>query len=265
MSAVALLRLEVVRMLRDPKYLALAVLAPIGFYLLFATLFGGSPARPGQLSGTVEIMVAMAAYGAIWAVLSTTGPRIAEERQTGWLAQVRSMPLSAPAVIGSKIVASVITALPAIVLVCVTAAAVKGVSLPAGEWAALVAAMWLGSTAFAMLGIAIGFTVGADAAYPLSYGLYMALSALGGLWVPPAVLPSAMRHAAVWLPTYSLAELGWKIAGGTAPTLLSVGNIVGWTVVFGCLAAIAYRAPALRPRPRRRTRAARAVATASAE
>jgi len=204
-------RLEVVRMLRDPKYLALAIGAPIGFYLLFATLFGGGPAQPGQLKGTVEIMVAMAVYGAIWAVLSTTGPRIAEERQIGWLEQVRSMPLPAGQVIGVKIIASVITALPAIVLVCITAGVVKGVELSIGQCVSLVVAIWLGSTAFATLGIAIGFSVNSDFAYPLSYGLYMAMSALGVLWVPPAILPAGMLDAAYWLPTYRLADLGWEI------------------------------------------------------
>ena len=208
------LRLEIVRMLRDPKYLILAVGAPIGFYLLFATLFGGSPVKPGQLKGTVEIMVAMAAYGAIWAVLSTTGPRIAEERTIGWLQQLRTMPLRAWQVLGAKVVASVATALPAIVLVCVTAAVVKGVQLTIGQWIALVLAIWLGSTNFAALGIAIGFVVGADVAYPLSYGVYMVLSALGGLWVPPAVLTDSLRSVAHLMPTYNLADLGWRIAGG---------------------------------------------------
>jgi len=80
-----ILRLELVRMLRDPRFTALGVLAPIGFYLLFATLFGGQPTKPGELKGTVEIMVAMSAYGGIWAVLSSTAPRIAQERETGWL------------------------------------------------------------------------------------------------------------------------------------------------------------------------------------
>ena len=244
----AFMRLEIVRMLRDPKYLALAVGAPIGFYLLFATLFGGAPARPGQLPGTVEIMVAMSAYGAIWAVLSTTGPRIAEERQIGWLEQLRSMPVQAWQILLAKVVASIATALPAIILVCLTAAIVKGVNLSPGQWMSLVGAMWLGSVAFAALGIAIGFTVGADFAYPLSYGLYMAMSALGGLWVPPAILPGAMKDIAVWLPTYHLADLGWSIAAGKLPDLTSVGNLAGWTVVFAGLALLAYRGPELRRR-----------------
>jgi ABC-2 type transport system permease protein len=188
-------------------------------------------------------MVAMAAYGAIWAVLSTTGPRIAEERQSEWLQQLRSMPITGAAVLGSKVVASVLTALPAIVLVCVTAAVAKGVSLTPGQWIALVAALWLGSTTFAALGIAIGFLVGSDAAYPLSYGLYMAMSALGGLWVPPAILPSGLSEVALWMPTYRLAELGWEIAGGSLPDLTSIAILLAWTVGLAGVAFLAYRRP----------------------
>lgn len=237
------LRLEIVRMLRDPKYLALAVGAPIGFYLLIAGLFGGGRPVPGQLSGAVEIMVAMAAYGAIWAVLSTTGPRIAEERQIGWLEQVRAMPLPPAVALGSKAIAGVATALPAVVLVCITAMAAKGVHLAPAQWLGLVAVIWLGTLPFAALGIAIGFCVNSEVAYPLSYGLYMALSALGGLWVPPAILPAAMRNIADWLPTYHLANLGWAIAAGHSPDLVSVLNLLGWTAASAALAVLAYRRP----------------------
>ncbi len=260
----SLVRLETVRMLRDPKYLALAVAAPVGFYLLFATLFGGGPTRPGELPGTVEIMVAMATYGAIWAVLSTTGPRIAEERQSEWLTQLRSMPITGATVLGSKVIASVLTALPAIVLVCLTAAVAKGVSLSAGQWVALVAALWLGSTTFAALGIAIGFLFGSDAAYPLSYGLYMAMSALGGLWVPPAVLPSGMSDVALWMPTYRLADLGWEIAGGQVPDLTSIAILVAWTAALAGMAFLAYRRPQFVRVPSRRAPNMSAATSAAA-
>ncbi len=237
------LHLEIIRMLRDPKYLALAVLAPIGFYLLFATLFGDSPVKPGELKGTVEIMVAMAAYGAIWAVLSTTAPRIAEERQIGWLQQLRAMPVPTSQVLAAKVAASVATALPAIVLVCTTAALVKGVSLTPGQWLALVGAMWAGSSVFAALGIAIGYALGADSAYPVSYGLYMAMSAMGGLWVPPSILPSGMAIFAHVLPTYQLASLGWRIAAGQLPALSSIAVLALWGVGLSAVTVLAYRRP----------------------
>jgi ABC-2 type transport system permease protein len=240
------LRLEIVRMLRDLRFIALAVIAPIGFYLLFATLFGSQPAPPGQLGGHVEIMVAMAAYGAMWAVMSTTGPRIAQEREIGWLQQVRAMPVKSGQLLAAKVVASLTMALPAIVLVCATAAVVKGVELSAGQWLGLVGAMWIGSMPFAALGIAVGYALSADAAFPVSYGLYMALSAIGGLWVPPAVLPESFRQAARTLPSNRLADLGWQIAGGHAVRWSSVGVLAAWTVGLALIAIVAYRPVRLR-------------------
>ncbi len=240
------LRLEIVRMLRDLRFIALAVVAPIGFYLLFATLFGGQPAPPGQLGGNVEIMVAMAAYGAMWAVMSTTGPRIAQEREIGWLQQVQAMPVKSGQLLAAKVVASLAMALPAIVLVCATAAVVKGVQLTAGQWLGLVGSMWIGSMPFAALGIAIGYALSADAAFPVSYGLYMALSAIGGLWVPPAVLPESFRQVARVLPSNRLADLGWQIAGGHAIRWSSVGVLAAWTIGLALIAVLAYRPIRLR-------------------
>jgi ABC-2 type transport system permease protein len=250
------LRLEIVRMLRDARYVALAVCSPIGFYLLFATLFGGHPTQPGQLPGTVEIMVAMAAYGAIWAVLSTTGPRIAQEREIGWLQQVQAMPVRAWQVLTAKVVASLTMALPAIILVCLTAALVKDVRLTAWQWIAMVAVMWLGTLPFSALGIAIGYAVGADASFPVSYGLYMAVSAMGGLWVPPAVLPESFRRVAGTLPSNRLADLGWQIADGHPLRWSSVAVLAAWTAGLALLATLAYRRPRLRRS--RRTRSATA-------
>lgn len=238
-------RLECLRMLRDPRYLALAVLTPIGFYLLFATLFGGTPAPPGRLPATVGIMVAMAVYGAIWGALSATGPRIAHERDSGWLDQLRAMPLAAEKVLAAKLAAGLAVALPALLLVCATAAAAKDVRLAAWQWAALAGAMWIGTLPFALLGIAIGYAVGGETAFPLSYALYLAMSAIGGLWVPPTALPPSFRTAAEALPTFRLADLGWRIAAGHAPASADVAALAGWTVGLGLLAALAYRRPRL--------------------
>ncbi len=234
-----LFRLECLRMLRDPRYLALVVVAPIGFYLLFATLFGGAPAHPGELTGTVEIMVAMAAYGAIWGSLSATGPRLAHERGSGWLEQLRAMPVTARQLLTAKIAAGLAVALPALVLVCGTAVVAKEVRLAAWQWAGLLLAMWLGTLPFALLGVVIGMLAGPEAAFPLSYGLYMAASALGGLWVPPAQLPAPLLDIAHTLPTYRLADLGWRVAAGHAPALADVAVLTAWSAGLAALNVLA--------------------------
>ena len=65
--------LEMRRSLRDVRYLVLAVALPIGLYLLFAGLFGSHGQQALGLPQPTELMVAMVAYGAMWAVFSATG------------------------------------------------------------------------------------------------------------------------------------------------------------------------------------------------
>jgi ABC-2 type transport system permease protein len=62
-------------------------------------------------------MVSMAAFGAIGAALTATGPRIAQERTNGWMRRLRIMPLPTRSVITAKILAAMVWALPAILLV----------------------------------------------------------------------------------------------------------------------------------------------------
>ncbi len=59
--------LELRRCVRDARYLVIAVALPIGLYLLFAGLFGAHGQRALGLPQPVELMVAMIAYGAMWA------------------------------------------------------------------------------------------------------------------------------------------------------------------------------------------------------
>ncbi|MGH9088534.1 MAG: hypothetical protein ACRDYZ_10580 [Acidimicrobiales bacterium] len=57
-----LLRLELGRSLRDLRYLVLAIVSPVAFYLLFAGIFS-SRTGTGGLPAQVEIMVAMPVFG----------------------------------------------------------------------------------------------------------------------------------------------------------------------------------------------------------
>jgi ABC-2 type transport system permease protein len=155
--------------------------------------------------------------------------------------------MSPAAVLAARICAGLLSSLPAIVAVGVTGRLAHDVSLTAGQWGLGLIALWLGTVPFVMLGIAIGTMTDSTTAYGVSMGLYFAFAALGGLWVPPAVFPSALRQVAKALPSYNQAGLGWRIAGHQAPTAASVLVLAAWTAG---LAVIAYWAGA-RIRPAR--------------
>jgi ABC-2 type transport system ATP-binding protein len=242
------LRLEIARTVRDIRYVVLALAAPVGFYLLFAAIFAGKPggqARGGGLPASVEIMVAMATFGAMWGALSATAPRLARDRERGWLDALRLTPLAPAAVLAARICAGLLVSLPSVVAVGVTGRLAHGVQLTAAQWGLGLIALWLGTLPFVMLGIAIGTLTDSTTAYGVTMGLYFAFAALGGLWVPPAIFPSALRQVAKALPSYNQADLGWRIAGHAAPTAASLLVLAAWTVG---LAAIAYWAGArIRP------------------
>src|SRR5215831_20225710 len=132
--------LEMRRSLRDVRYLIIAVAMPIGLYLLFTGLFGSHGQSAQGLPQPVELMVAMVAYGAMWAVFSATGPRIAHERAIGWTRHLRVTPLGPAAVLSGKLLTALAAALPAMALVAITAVLSHHVQLSAAQWLAVLAA-----------------------------------------------------------------------------------------------------------------------------
>jgi ABC-2 type transport system permease protein len=234
------LALELRRSLRDVRYLVIAVAMPIGLYLLFTGLFGAHGQRAQGLPQPVELMVAMIAYGAMWAVFSATGPRIAHERAVGWTRQLRITPLSPAAALTSKLITALAAALPAMALVALTAVLSHHVQLSAAQWLATLAGMWAGVLPLALLGLAIGYLVGDEIAFPLTMALYFALGALGGLWIPLSAMPHTMQDLAQALPSNGVAELGWRIAGGQASVPRAVLVLAAWLLGSAAAALLAY-------------------------
>ena len=235
------LALEMRRSLRDVRYLVIAVALPIGLYLLLTGLFGSHGQQALGLPQPTELMVAMIAYGAIWAVFSATGPRIAHERAIGWTRQLRVTPLRPVASLSGKLLTALAAALPAMALVAITAVISHHVQLSAAQWPTMLAAMWAGVLPLALLGLAIGYLAADEVAFPLTMALYFALGALGGLWMPPSVMPHAMQDIGQALPSNAVAELGWRIAGGQASVPKAVLVLAAWTLGSGLAALFAYR------------------------
>jgi ABC-2 type transport system permease protein len=111
-------KLELLRTVRDPKYIILALLAPIGFYLLFSTLFGGQSAGAAGMTVQAALMVSMSMYGAMWAVLAATGPRIAQDRTVGWARQMRLLSIGVTKTLTARLIAATLLAGPAISRSC---------------------------------------------------------------------------------------------------------------------------------------------------
>ena len=240
------LALELRRSFRDRRYLLLVAGWPVAAYLLFSTVFGSAADRTDGLAPTVEIMVAMASFGAMGGVLLASGPRLAMDRQMGWLRQLRLTPLSPARILTARLISAMALSLPAIVLTFIAAVLVKEVTLPLWEWPVLVLVIAVGCLPFAALGILVGTIADGDGAQGLTMALYLVLAALGGLWMPVQILPSALQTVAKTLPSYHLAELGWRVAQGVAPAFGDALVLLAWFAGAALLAVAASRRLTLR-------------------
>ena len=234
-----LIKLEILRALRNKKFMFFSVIYPPALYVLIA---GGADDKP--LTGTgltmgLYYMVSMAAFGAMTAVLLGNSERIAKEREQGWVRQLRLTALPGRGYVAAKIAAAATVSLPSILLVLLAGAVVKDVRLEAWQWLAIAVGTWLG--VFAALGVAIGYVATGDAVRPISMLCFFALAFLGGLWMPMTLLPQWVQNISEWLPTHAYAALGTAVEAGGAPHAKDVAILLGYLILFVGGAAWLYR------------------------
>ncbi|AKN69175.1 ABC transporter [Streptomyces sp. PBH53] len=242
-----LIKLELVRALRNRKFLFFSVLYPSIIYLIFSSSAGSAGKVDGsELTVATYLMVSMASFGALTAVLMGNSERIAKERESGWVRQLRLTPLPGRGYVLAKTASAAVVSLPAIVVVFAVAAVLKHVRLDAWQWLALTGVVWAGSLVFAALGVALGYLASGDAVRPITMIVYFGLSLLGGLWMPSTSFPQWLQDIAKWLPTHAYAALGRAIEQNQAPHAQDIAVLAVSFVLFAGGAAWLYRKDTLK-------------------
>ncbi|MET7684063.1 ABC transporter permease [Streptomyces sp. NPDC005423] len=243
----SLIKLELARALRNRKFLFFSVIYPSALFLLIAGNSGSTDRIDGTgLTVATYMMVSMASFGALTAVLMGNSERIAKERESGWVRQLRLTTLPGRGYVFAKTASAAVVSLPSIVIVFLVAAALKDVRLDAWQWLALTAAIWAGSLVFAALGVAIGYLASGDAVRPITMITYFGLSMLGGLWMPATTFPQWLQSIAEWLPTHAYAALGQAIEQSRSPHARDITLLVVYFVLFAGGAAWLYRKDTLK-------------------
>lgn len=231
-------RLELSRLARTPGLLIFAVLVPMMSYLVFTNL--GSISGQNKADAAVYTMISMAGYGAIGALLNYAAD-VVNDRKIGWLRQLRLTPLPPVTVVLAKAVAGMTVALVPVLALIGVAVTVNGVRLSAGAWAAIIPMLWLGAAPFVLLGLSLGYLATQQTVQPLFFLSYFGLSILGGLWLPLAVMPSAIARIGEYLPTHAYANLSWAVAFGLRPSVHDAVILLAWGLAFTVLASLGYR------------------------
>lgn len=164
-----------------------------------------------------------------------SGLLLLRERKQGIWRRIRTTPVTLPAMLGGKVLATALIALCQIAIVFGIGAAAFGVTLTGSAvgFAALAVAAALLSAATGLLVAALG---GNEArARSVAILAILTLSMLGGLWLPSFLLPGWVRQIALALPTTwaarGFAGVTWQ-GMGCAEALRCAAALVGFSVAF---------------------------------
>jgi ABC-2 type transport system permease protein len=190
-------------------------------------------------------MVSVGGYGAIGALLNY-GAGVVTDRSVGWLRQLRITPLSPTRVVVAKGIVGMLLSIPPVLAMCLAAALLNGVHLPALEWLTVVGLLVVGAAPFVLLGLGIGYLCTAQTVQPANFLVYFGFSILGGLWLPLKTFPHWMQDLGRYLPTHGYADLSWRVVFHDPVAGLDLVVLAAWMVAFAAFAVLAYRRSASR-------------------
>lgn len=136
-------------------------------------------------------------------------------------------------------------ALPGTVAVGCCAVLLGHVELDPARWAGLEAVILVGVVPFAFGGLVIGQLFSGQAAQMAQVTTLLAMSFLGGIWLPIWSLPDAAQSVGRTLPSYHLAELARQVVAGTAVSPDHVVALAGAAALFGGAALMLWRREAI--------------------
>ena len=237
-GTLALTRAELRRLLRNRRYFIFTVAFPVVLYLLLGKQVSSTA---NGVAFAAYYMVSMATFGAFSGALNGNAQRISQEKKDGWIRQLRLTPLPANAYVISKVLVSLATTVPSIVIVMLLGRVYGNVHLPAWEWPVIAVTVWFGSTIFAALAVASGYRFPPEQVLPVAFIVYFVFAILGGLWFP---LSGFLGKVGEFTPTYDAVKIGTDVIQGASVAVgLAVGLAV-WLAIFVALATVAVRSTA---------------------
>src|SRR6516165_12016612 len=225
----AFLRFEILRSLRNVRFIVFIAGFPVLLYLIYAKQHGTSEG----LTVAALLLVSMAVWSGMGSAMFATGPQLAKERQNGWMRQLRVSPFSAPRWFTAKLAHGLLLIIPGFVLLILLGFGYGHVHLAAGRVATLAAVILLGVIPFCVLGLVIGLVFDGQTAQVAQMLTMLVLGFLGGIFIPYSNLPHVMQDIGKALPSYHLVQLGWNAASGRALGMTDMLVLAAWAAGLG--------------------------------
>lgn len=238
-SLAAQVKIELILTLRRGESLLITVVVPV----VLLVFFGAVAANPPDF-----LVPGLLALAVMSTSMVSLGIATAYERYYGALKRLLGSPLPPSSLIAAKTLSVLLIEVLQVLVLSVIARLMFGWS-PEGSVLEAVAALVLGSAAFAGLGLLMAGSLRAEATLAIANGLYLVFLLLGGFILPLDRLPGFLADIAHLLPPAALTDAmrGALSDASTSPTssdqgvLGSLALLAGWAVVTLGAAALTFR------------------------
>jgi len=185
-----------------------AVGFPMVFLVVFAALNKDATVDTrGGIAYDTVFLPGILSYGVVMATFTNLAVETARLRDAGMLKRVRATPLPAWTYLAGRVGSAVIVALATTVLTLILGATAYDVHLRPEALPGLLAALALGTAAFAALGVGIvRWIPNADAAPVVVNVVLLPLTFISGVWGPSDGEPAFLAHLAHAFPVQPMAD-----------------------------------------------------------
>ncbi|MBJ7397839.1 MAG: hypothetical protein RL353_1185 [Actinomycetota bacterium] len=231
------LRQELTVMARNGEQLLLLVGIPV----LLLVFFSQIDILPTQgLTAVAFLVPGILALAVMSTAMVSLGIATGFERSYGVLKRLGTTPLGTRRLVLAKVVATCIVESAQLALLVVVGIALGWRPVDT-NWLAATAAVVLGTTCFAGIGLTLAGRLRAEVNLAAQNGLYLVLLLLGGIIVPNDELPKVVRSLAEWLPSNALSELLRSAFNGYEIVVRSIVVLLVWSVATCALATIYFK------------------------
>lgn len=230
-------RTEIVLTLRRGE----SVLLTLGIPLMLLIFFSLVDVLPTGTKDPVDFLApGIIALAVMSTAMVSLGIATGFERQYGVLKRLGASPLGRPTLLAAKTAS--ILAVEVVQLAVLIPVAIGLGWRPSVRVGVAIAAVLLGTVAFAGLGLLMAGALRAEVTLAAANGLYLLLLLLGGMVIPLAKLPGALETAAKLLPAGALAKaITGTFTSGVAVPGWAWAVLVAWAVAAPLAAAATFR------------------------
>ncbi|TMR11824.1 ABC transporter permease [Nonomuraea turkmeniaca] len=233
---VAHTRYLLIEQLRVPISLLASALFPAISMVAFVVPFAGQDPA-GATTATGSLMF----FGAMSGALIGLSIAVAQDRELPWNPYLRTLPAGPFPRFAGRVLSTLVVMLLSVIPVLLVSALFTEATITPARLLLGLGALVVGTLPFMLLGLFIGFALSAKAAIAVSQIVFFPAAILGGLLLPPQVLPEFIQVVSPYVPTRGAAELIWWATTGAGPDAVALVMLAVWTVAIAAAAAWAYR------------------------